>query len=230
MSTSVAVVVAEVLEQQALSLPDRAQRVNITDQPSYTYASGLLIDFAALENQIKLHHGPIKEAAHKAHKAACDAEKRVLEPVTLGKNILKGKIAAWEEEQEKIRLEAQRRQEEEARKLSEQMALEAAVAAEEAGASAEELEVLLAEQPVLPVAQAAPTFVRTAGVSTRETWHAEVVDLVALCRAVADGTLSSQYVLPNMPALNKRASAEKHTLKIPGVVAKKDVGITVRSR
>lgn len=54
--------------------------------------------------------------------------------------------------------------------------------------------------------------------------------LKMLCKAVVDGKVISEAVLPNMPYLNKRASADKDKLNIPGVKSVPDTGITQRSR
>lgn len=53
----------------------------------------------------------------------------------------------------------------------------------------------------------------------REVWAAEVVDIKALCMAVATGKASTECVSGNMVALNRMAVALKGTLNIPGVRA-----------
>lgn len=50
-------------------------------------------------------------------------------------------------------------------------------------------------------------------------WHAEVFDLLALVRAVADGTVPLAAVLPNPPYLDELAVRDKDALVIPGVRA-----------
>ena len=74
------------------------------------------------------------------------------------------------------------------------------------------------EVPVFtPPIQAAP---KVEGVSFRDLWSAEVTDLLALARAVADGVVAPTLLIPNQPALNKMAVALKGELRIPGVVAR----------
>ncbi|MBN2118540.1 MAG: hypothetical protein JW730_18345 [Anaerolineales bacterium] len=228
MATELAV--PERLEQTALSWPDRAKAVSIVDQPSYDMAATLLIDIAALEAEIKEHHAPIKEAAFRAHKVAVAAEKRLLDPLASAKGILKLTISAWEIEQERIRRELERQAEEKQRKLAEEAALQAAIEAEQNGASAAEAESILQEQLAAPVPRPViqPTFQRMSGVSTRQNWHAEVTNLRELARAVGEGRISENYIEPNMTALNSAARAEKGTLRIPGVRAVLDTGISVR--
>lgn len=50
-------------------------------------------------------------------------------------------------------------------------------------------------------------------------WHAEVVDLMALVRAVADGRVPLGAVLPNPAFLDDAAARDRESLDIPGVRA-----------
>ena len=58
---------------------------------------------------------------------------------------------------------------------------------------------------------------RARGISYRETWGAEVYDLSALIRGVADGLVSEQALLPNKVWLNGVARGMRQDLDIPGV-------------
>jgi hypothetical protein len=58
---------------------------------------------------------------------------------------------------------------------------------------------------------------REGGPVYREVWAAEVVDIKALCMAVATGKASTEYVTGNMVALNRMAVALKGTMNVPGV-------------
>jgi len=69
----------------------------------------------------------------------------------------------------------------------------------------------------------APTFTKTKGFSSRENWSAEVTDIKALCRAVADGKTAENLVGANMPALNQMARAMKQAFNVPGVRAVKEI-------
>lgn len=53
----------------------------------------------------------------------------------------------------------------------------------------------------------------------REVWAAEVVDIKALCLAVATGKASTECVIGNMVSLNRQAVALKGTMNVPGVKA-----------
>ena len=232
-----------------------------------------------------------KKKAHEAHKSIVAAEKRHLDPLVAADKILKDKMVAWTDEQERIRkaeeerlrkereeeerkrreaLEAElaekRRIEEErlakeraeaeaARKKAEDEALEKARKLEEAGAKEEaeralkraaaqaELDRIMAETreaerkleaakeeervrevlsaPVYVPQVSVPAAPKVSGFSTAKIWSAEVRDLRLLCRAVADGKVSPDAVLPNMPFLNKIAKAHhSEDFGYPGVVGK----------
>lgn len=50
-------------------------------------------------------------------------------------------------------------------------------------------------------------------------WHAEVVDLMALVQAVADGSVPLAAVQPSMAFLDEAAARDREALRIPGVRA-----------
>lgn len=50
-------------------------------------------------------------------------------------------------------------------------------------------------------------------------WHAEVVDLMALVKAVADGSVPVDALAANTAFLDDAASREREGLRIPGVRA-----------
>lgn len=216
------------LESTALAWPDRAKAIVIVDQPSYDTATTLVIQIADLKKRIIDHHRPIKEAANAAHKVAVAAEKKLLDPLQQADFILRVGIGTWEREQERIRQEAQRKLEEAQRKADEEARIALAVEAETGGAEEETVAEILDTPVVLPAVIAAPTFQRTQGVSTQQRWSAEVVDIKALCRAVADGKASTEYVQANLVALNGLARAMRQTMNIPGVRAVPETTVAVR--
>jgi len=57
------------------------------------------------------------------------------------------------------------------------------------------------------------------GMAMVTTWHAEVVDIKALCLAVGQGRCPTAYVEANLPALNKQAISLKGEMRIPGCKA-----------
>lgn len=215
--------VMERLETQALSWPARARAIKILDQMSYNAAASLKLGLMDLRKQIVEHHLEPKRKAFETHKAIVAAEKRILDPVTEAEGIINRSLAVWEREQEAKRLEAERKAREEKAKLEEELRLQAATEAEKEGASEEVVGEILDTPIPLPDPVIQPTYQRVAGAAPRQkNWRAEVTDIKALCRAVANGTASANLVEPNSVALNQMARAMKSTMNIPGVRAVQD--------
>jgi len=173
------------IEQQVTTLAQQVTAYTISDQAGYERAVELTRGVKALQAKAEAHHRPVIDAAHKAHRAALDALKRILDPLQAAEATLKQRIGAWveaenrrrEEEARKAREEAARIQREaeerqraeyerqlaEARERAEQERLEreaqieaALEEAEANGASAVEVEAIMAQAPEeLP----APVFV-----------------------------------------------------------------------
>jgi len=244
---------------EALTWPERARALTITDQASYDTAAGMKKTLADFRKRIVEEFAPLKQAAHNAHRLLTSKEASCLAPITEAEQILVGAINRFTDEQERLRreeqarLDAQRREAEriereraeaehrallakqaEERQREEEQRLAAAVQAEELGASADVVESVMAAplrhveeappvealmRPVEAPVVAAPTFQRQTGLGIRETWKAEVKDIKALCRAVADGRVPDTYVTANMTALNSRARSDKQAMQVPGVVA-----------
>ena len=218
----------EVIEKQALTWPETARAIQIVDQESYSKAALLLVDIASLEKEIIDHHKPIKAAAHAAHKAATAAEKCLLDPLTEAKQIVKRAVGTWEDEQERIRREIERKAQEAARRAEEEARLALAVQAEQAGATEETIAELVEAPLSMPAPVIPMTFDRTKGVTTSKRWSAQLMNLKQLCRAVAEGAVSTELVQPNMIALNAMARAMKSTMNIPGVRAVAETSVAVR--
>lgn len=202
---------------EALTLPERAKAIVIRTADDYKQAAEFKITLAGWRKKITEEFAPMKEAAHKAHKAITAKEGEYLKPITEAEATLKASIIKWQDEQEAIRRAEQARLEakaraaaEEERKRREEEALQVAIAE---GAE----EIYVEPAPYVPPPIAAPTYEKVTGLGITRRWGAEVTDIKKLCRAVADGVVPESYVLPNMPALNARASADKQSLIIPGV-------------
>lgn len=217
-----------VMEETALTWPERATAITIIDQASYDLAANTLIEIAEIEKQIKAHHAPMKTTAHNAHKAAVIAEKKFLDPLVTAKSTIKRAISSWEVEQRKIREEAEREAREKARKEEEEIRLAKALEAEKAGKSEAEVEKIIDTPVEVKVEPVKPAFIPSANVGTRETWKAEVIDINLLCQAVANGEAPILSVLANMPFLNTAVRAAKENFKIPGVKAVKETSIVTR--
>lgn len=217
--SSIAIEPIAELDQKALTLPEKAKAIKVIDQQTYDVAVEELKGIVALRKEIVEHHAPLKAKAHEAHKAICDAEKKLLQPVDLAERTIKSAIGTYESEQRRIEEERQRKIREELERQAAEQIESAAVEAESQGASVEEVAAIIEQPLIVPRVAPAPTFQRAAGVSTSQTFAAEVFDIKALCKAIGEGKVPANYVSPNMTALNQRARADRQALSIPGVRA-----------
>lgn len=219
------------LETKALSLFDQANAITIKDQPTYDLAVDFLKGVKALRNEAEAHHRPVIDAAHKAHKLAVEALKRIDAPLEQAERAVKGTMASWTIEQERIR-----RAEEDRLRLEEQKAREAELEQQLEQAEAEganETEVLaLIEQaamaPAPPPPTVAPAYKPAAGVSVRKSYAAEVVNLRQLIQWVAGNPTFDYLLKVDQVALNKLVGAAKSSLVIPGVKVIEKSNVAVR--
>jgi len=242
------------LQTRALSWPEQARAITVADQQTYDQAAEMLKGVADLTKQIKDHYAPLRTAAWETHRKICASEKGLLTPVEGADRILRNSIAAFDQEQERIRIAAERRAREDAirrererlaeearvreerRRKDEEERLAVAADAESFGASEEEINHILEPEPadeeyVLPPQIIIPkvqTYQKAAGISTRQTWHAEVTSIRVLAHAIGTGSAAPNLILPNMAALNGLARSLKGAMNVPGVKAASET-TTVRT-
>lgn len=169
-------------------------------------ASGYLKD--CKERLIKINEtfDPIVEKAHAAHKEALAQKKKHSDPVEQAKKIIGAKVAAYESEQQKIRLEKERVAREEARKAQEEQRLAEAALLQDAGMSEEAEAVLVTERPLeIQKVEEAP---KIEGLSFRENWCFEIVDVNQIPR---------EYLIVNEKAIGAVVRSLKENAKIAGV-------------
>lgn len=215
------------IESQAVALRTEAESFVVCNQETYNIANAFGQKIKLAMKAIDAYCDPVIEAAHKTHKAACDQKKALYAPLEAAKKVIDGKQIAWyKAEQERV-AEEQRKAEEEAKRKAEEEALANAQVLHEMGLDEAAEEAI--SQPVVieKVTVAGPE--KAGGESFRETWSAEVVDLMALVKAVAAGTQPLAYLQANMQALNSAARMFKGTMPIPGVRIYSDVIIARRT-
>lgn len=159
------------------------------------------------------------EAAHKAHKALTTRRAEALAKFSEPLRIANQKLAAWNQEQARLRREAEEAAERERQRLMDEERIRKATEAEAAGDDHLAERIVSGSTPVavphVPVAAPAPR--KVAGVSFVRKFRAEVVDVHALVRAVAAKPEWMSLLTVNTTALNKMVSALGDALVIPGV-------------
>lgn len=160
---------------------------------------------------------PFVQAAHKTWKEAVAERGKYLEPLERAEQALKPALGAWQAEQRRIQEEEQRKAEAEAQRKAEDERIaqaEAAKAAGDADLADAMLSAPVIAAPVAPMTSAAP---KIKGLSFRDNYSAQVVDLKALIKAVAAGTVPMAAILPNESFLNSQAKQLKGEFNYPGV-------------
>lgn len=185
----------------------------VTDDQSYEFAGTILRDIKAEIKRSKDEY----EHLYRPLKTAMDRLrarwKEVTQPFDEAERLLRSAMTRYTQEKEKaareeaLRLAAEARKELEAEKADEQKVVALVERAQEIQTEAPDLE----------------------GISYREHWKAEVIDIRLLCGAVAAGKAEPDLVAPNMKRLNEIARAMKTAFDVPGCEAIKDKVIQVRS-
>ena len=214
-------------QEQAVTLKAEIDAVQVIDQDSYNAANEIAAKAAKALKKIDETCDPVIDAAHKAHKASLDQKKKLREPIEALKKAVECKMITWYRAEQARADEERRKREEEARIQAEEEALRNAEALQREGMTAAADAVLEAPVVVPKVTVEEPA--KAGGESYRATWSAEVVDLMALIKSVAEGRQPPAYLLPNMTALNGAARMFKGTVQIPGVKIQSETVIARRT-
>jgi len=221
-------VAIDVLESRALTWPEQATALTITDADSYAHAADQLLVIKELRKEIAETFGPIIKKAHEAHQEALGQRRKVEEPLEVAERTIKGTMGAWQREQERLQRIAQAEAEAEARRQEDERRQAEALALEEAGETAAAERVI--EAPVFtppPVVRSAAPAV--SGIQVKKTWKAQLTDTMALVKAVAAGQVPLAILEVKQGALDAAARQWKSQLQWPGVRAYEDTGIAVRT-
>lgn len=166
---AIEVVPAAMVERHAAILAAAAALPALTTPEIAEQANRLLIDLADIEKAVAAEVERHSKPVHALHKLILEVGKKATEPLSTTKASLRGKVGAWNREQERLRQEAiakaqaaqreaEAAAEAERRRLQAEADAKAAEARAKADADAKELEALLGT-PVAPAPVAAPVVV-----------------------------------------------------------------------
>ncbi len=229
MSAAVVVASPQDLAQQVPGWEHIARTLEVVDQPSLQRAGNYIQAVKALEQQADEVFDPIIRKAHEAHREAIAQKRKITDPLVQAETALKSKMGAYLEQERQAREEEERQLRAEAERMAAEQREAEIEQAEAAGASREEISVL-AQAPVYVPPVVRPAAPKVAGLSSREIWRAEVTDLIALVRHVAQNPHLVNLLQPNMVAVNSMARAMRGSMNLPGIRPIRDNGIAVRSR
>jgi hypothetical protein len=214
--------IIERVQQQHLSIAERAGQMDVYDADSADRAGRMLVEVRGTLKAIEEARFQITRPLDEAKSRAMEQQKNAQQPFLDAEQHLKGIITSYEvSERNRIRAEAAEAEAEQAR-------LE--VAAQNAAERGEYDEAQQLQQQRDATGSVEKVH-RAAGTQMRYTWKAEVTDLDALVKAVASNTmLPSNLLQVNQPALNALAKALGGKGKVPGVRFYEEANLAATSR
>lgn len=201
----------------ATALRASAEAFELKTADDYRSAAEFLKTIKGRQHELKSLRETITKPMLAALEAARALFRRPEATLADAEQMVKQAMANFDEEQDRERAEAQRKLDEaaerERKRLAQQADRAAAKGETDKAADLQERAAMI----VAPIAQQDRPAV--AGISRRETWRADVVDLRALVRGIADGVVPLAAIEANQKFLNGQARALRSELRYPGVRA-----------
>lgn len=195
------------VDQRASEALSIAEALLIRSPETYQTACEFLKTLKTIEKDIDGTFDPIIRKQFEAHREAVAQKKKHLSPIERAEGIAKFKIAAYLQEQERIRRQEERRLEEEARRKAEEEAL-AQAAQLEAEGNKEAAEAVISEPiQVAPVVLPKST-PKVSGIATREVWRYRIID---------PNKIPRQYLKIDEQLIGRIVRDSKGVINIPGV-------------
>lgn len=213
------------LKTQTIGLEVRADALSVTNDEEYQDAAEFLKVLKDQAGKVRDFFKPIKDAAHKAHKEICDREKMMLEPLTRAESVIKKAASGYLADQERKRREAEERARQAAkaeadRRMAEAIDLEKQGRMEEAAAAMEEAEIIDSTTVTVPMSSAK----KVKGVSSSRDWEIVSIDESRVPMDVAGSVIRPV----DTGAVMRLIRASKGSIKIPGVIYKETMKMSVR--
>ena len=232
-------------EREGHGLVVEANGLKIADTASLEVAAKWLqLTLLPMKNRLKDLFRPRIQQAHELHRGLLNDEKRFLQPIESAERIVREKLRAYEEEQARLRRQAEeeRRREqarleaaerervrvenERLRREAEERRLAEAVAAEQAG-DLDTAEKLVSAPVAAPTVVERPVFVppapsppKVSGLSYREEWTFEITD---------ESQIPREYLVVDEAKIRAHVRSMREKSNIPGVHAFKRSVPTVRA-
>lgn len=205
------------LTQQASTLLLNVEAFSVVTSDQYLEAGELLKRVKAHQRDIAAVKDGIVKPLNAGLKAVRDLFRVPESKIDRAEETLKHAMGAYRDEQDRLREHAQRAADEEARREQQRLEQQATRAAAK-GQHDKALE--LSDRAAMIVAPVVVTDTpHVAGVSARDLWSAQVLDLRTLVQAVAAGTAPMACIEANQKFLNSQARSLKGELSYPGVRA-----------
>ena len=200
----------------------------VADKDSAQQLTDIAGEIAAAESRFEEFIGPPIAAAHAVHDFLCKLARPTRQALEALKDKAKRKVAVWKLDEE-ARLA---RIEREAAELAERQRRQAEAEAQKLlrqGKVSEARELReVAEAIAAPIISA--DSLKLEGSRDTFGWEHTVTDFAALVRAVAQGTVPLEALLPNEKFLKAQASARGKDLNWPGVAVKRSLSLAISAR
>lgn len=217
------------LKREIQPVCERAQAITIRTPDDRTAATDFLRAIKGAKDRVNTIFGPMVDAAHKAWKKATETRGSLLTPLDTAERTVKQTILAYDQEQERLRLQEQRRlqaiADEEARKERERLEKQAAKlkTPEKREERLEQAAAVVAPVVTIPDAE------KPKGEATRKVWKAKLIDINALILAASQGNdVARSFLAFDQSAANRLAAATKGAVQTPGVEYYPEVSLAVR--
>jgi hypothetical protein len=192
----------------------RALAQGIIDEATFKDAGAFVLE---IDRRLKWWTdtiAPAVDAAYNAHKEMVKVKKEVALPLEMAKSEVAQSMSRFDAEQKRKAREQEERIRQEMKKQQEDNLINVAAGLEKTG-DKEMADAVLAT-PIVDVAPRIET-PKVDGISFQTRYSAEVFDMAALIKAVAEGRAPQIALEANTVFLNRQAVALKSEFKCPGV-------------
>lgn len=203
--------IAETIQPVALL----AESYAVTTVAQYEDGAGILKDIKSRQKRLEEMRTGMTGPLNASLKKINDLFRGPAEQLTKYEGVIKRALVAFSQAQEAERRREQDRLEAEARREREKLAAQAAKAEAEGRTHRAEVLETRAAAVVAPVVEVVKP--KVSGLATREVWHVECVDLMALVKAVAAGEAPLSFVTASETILGKTCRSLKGEFKAPGL-------------
>ena len=202
------------IAMRSQTIQEQTKDLKVVDLDTANQAGTVVGMVGELRKKIAEVFDPIINAAHLTHKKAIEKKTQFDGPLKILEGALKRQIGDWKLAEDRKRETERLQREAEARKQHEDLVVAVAAEVEKSDGSAAAEEILKEADNVPPVVMEKQII---ADVTIRAVWKAEVTDLRALVKAVAEGKAPLAAIEANLSFLNKQAGSLKAEMAYPGV-------------
>ena len=202
--------------QELAVMQSFAHNTAITTQPIYEEAVAYYKQANEGIKQIETKRVELKEGVLKAGRAIDASAKESKAPFVEVKEILYPRIDAWEAELARKQKQLEDEAAAKAKEDADQLALENAAAAEEAGEPEVIVNAMLDEPVYMPPAPIVQENKRVPGVTRKAQLQVSVSSVLALAQWVVANPHYEHYLLPNIVAMNSDLKQLKGRFRVPG--------------